>query len=114
MVAPWVPPGGLAAVKVGAPSDTVKALLIIDVKPGDVATRGYPVPALLMLRSENVAKPLTAVTVKVPLNVAAGEPGPIAIVIGFVAVVTVFLLRSCTATTTGGEIVTPAVAGAGT
>src|SRR5205809_1002009 len=63
-----------------------------------------------MLRFENVATPFTALTVKVPFNVADGDPGPSAIVTALVAPATTLPLASCTATVTAGEIVTPAVA----
>src|SRR5438552_537262 len=51
--------------------------LFTPVNPLDVARRRYPLPALLIDRSENVATPPTAATVFVPETVpATGLPAP--------------------------------------
>src|SRR6266571_529962 len=66
-----------------------------------------------MLRSENVATPLTALRLSVPAS--APPPGlvPIATVMRVVALVTVLPKASWTATWTAGLIAAPAVDGLG-
>src|SRR5436309_15656970 len=70
--APAAPFGGCTvnASCVAAAADTVKGLLVALVGPEAAAVSVYPVPALLMLRSPNVATPPTAAAVVVPESVA--------------------------------------------
>jgi len=56
---------------------------------GDDATSEYPVPALSILRSVNLATPLVALTVVVPESVPPAQFDSSATVISFVAVVAV-------------------------
>src|SRR5260370_16792914 len=70
------------------PAVTLNALLVAPVSDEALAARVYPVPAWLMLRFENVATPLEALTVNVPPSVPLDGFVPMAIVIGFVAEVT--------------------------
>src|SRR5712691_3731932 len=51
------------------PAVTLNALLVVPVSDEALAARVYPVPAWLMLRFENVATPLEALTVNVPPSV---------------------------------------------
>src|ERR1700719_3969740 len=67
---------------VAAPT-TLNALLVALVSPVALAVSVYPVPALLMLKFENVATPLTAVTCAVPPSVPLEGFVPMAIVIWF-------------------------------
>ncbi len=62
---------------------------VAEVNPVDVATSVYPTPALLMERSLNVATPLTALRVSVPLSVPLDGLAPSAMVTGDAALVTV-------------------------
>src|SRR5690242_6100179 len=62
-----------------------------------------------MLRLENVATPATAAAVAVPESVPLAGLVPIAMVMLFVAVVTVLPDASCTVTLTAGAIEAPAV-----
>jgi hypothetical protein len=61
-----------------------------------------------MLKFENVATPLTGVAVNVPASVPADGLVPIAIVTGFVAVVTTLPCASSTLTATAGVMELPA------
>src|SRR5579862_9503892 len=70
----------------------------------------YPVPAALSVRFANVAQPLEAAAVNVPPSVALPGFVPTAIVMLFVAVVTVLPTPSCTHTFTPGVIAAPAAA----
>ena len=84
--------------------------LLTAVSPLEVARRRYPLPALLMDRSENVATPATAATVLVPESV----PPPGFALAGILSVtfpvncVTVLPNASCAVTCTGGVITAPA------
>jgi hypothetical protein len=80
----WTPKANL----LGVPAVTLKAELTALVRPADVAIKVYPVPALLTLRLENVATPLTAVTVIVPESVPLEGLVPIAMTIWLFADVT--------------------------
>src|SRR5712691_3360104 len=88
----------------------LKVLLVAPVKPLLAAVNVYPVPVLLIDRSLNVATPLEADAVVVPLNVP--EPGfvPIATVIDADEPVTTFPLASSTDTCSAGLIDVPATA----
>ena len=70
----------------------------------------YPDPARSIERFENVATPLTAFTVVVPLSVPAPGLVPIVRVIGLEALVTVCPSASWIVTRTAGVTAAPAVA----
>ena len=65
-------------------------------------------PALLMLKFENVATPATAAAVAVPVSVPLDGVVPMAIVTWFVAVVTTLPCASSMLTVTAGVIMPPA------
>src|SRR5438552_7412309 len=93
----------------GGPT-TLNALLVAPVRPVADAVSVYPVPAVLMLRLEKVATPLTAATVVVPERVPLAGLVPIASVMLVVAVVTVLPWESWTANCSAGVIAAPAAA----
>jgi hypothetical protein len=74
---------------VAAPGEMLNAELVAPVSVPDEALSVYPVPALSIDRFENVATPLTALTLVVPESVPLLGFVPIAIVIDAVEVVTV-------------------------
>src|SRR5512135_546192 len=81
-----------------------------DVSAGkEVACRVYPVPALSMLKDENVATPFTADAVAVPDRVPPFGLSKMATVMLRVSVVTRLPCASWTSTCTAGEIGEPAV-----
>src|SRR5919198_4055941 len=84
------------------------AALAADVRPVAPALSAYPVPARAILRSANVAMPLTAVFVSVPARTPPIGFVPMATVTAVDAVVTVLPNASCTATCTLGVIARPA------
>jgi hypothetical protein len=53
-----------------------KGALVVPAKPVAAAESMYPVPALSMLRLENVATPATALTAVVPESTASPSPVP--------------------------------------
>ena len=79
------------------------------VNPLEVASKVYPVPALLILKSLNVATPLEAAFVSVPLSVPLPALLFMAIVTLSVAEVTRLSFASRIRTVTAGEIELPAV-----
>jgi hypothetical protein len=82
-----------------APTEMLKVLLVASVKPLLDAVSVYPVPLLSIDSPLNVATPLTALAVAVPLNVPLLGFVPIATVIEAVLLVTVLPPASCTVTT---------------
>src|SRR5207302_1475778 len=93
----------------GGPT-TLNALLVAPVRPVANAVSVYPVPAVLMLRLEKVATPLTAATVVGKGGVQGEGLVRIASVMLVVAVVTGLPWASWTATCMAGVIPAPAAA----
>ncbi len=98
------------ASRAARPGMMLKGALDAPASPGAAAVRVYPVPALSMLTSVNVAIPFTVVRVMVPAMVPPPGFVPMPIVTTTGAVPTVFPKASCTVTWTGGVIGLPAVA----
>jgi hypothetical protein len=82
----------------------VKLALVVEGRPGLLATSVYPLPAALTDRLLKVAMPFSGLAVSVP---ARPLPPIRAIVTGLVAAGTIFPLVSSTTTWTAGEIVAP-------
>src|SRR5437773_788459 len=76
--------------------------------PPALAVSVYPVPVLVILRSKNVATPLTAATGLVPLSVPPPGLAPGATVTGPVKLGTTLLAASSALTCTAGLIAAPA------
>src|SRR6266571_6632043 len=111
IAAPAVVPVGCTVTTswVAAPGVMSNAVLVAAVRAVAVAVSVYPVPALSMLRFENVATPATAATVAVPPSVPPPAFVPITTVTSPVKSVAVFPCASRAVTCTGGEIADPAV-----
>ena len=86
----------------------LKAVVVPPVRLPSAAVRLYPVPTLLIDKLLNVAKPLTAATVAVPLSVPLPGLVPMATVTFDESELTTLPNGSSTDTCTTGEIVTPA------
>src|SRR4029077_10914474 len=97
------------AILDAAPAVTLNPVLVAPVRPPALADRGYPAPALLMLRFANVATPFTAATDCVPPSVPLDGFVPMAMVIEFVAVGTTMPWGFSTLTVPAGVIDPPAV-----
>src|SRR6266550_1412320 len=97
----------------GVPGVMLKAALVAPVTPVAAAASVYPVPALLILKVEKLATPLTAATLTAPESVPALGLLPIATVTFPVNPVAVFPCASRAVTCTAGAIATPAVAALG-
>ena len=91
------------------PAVMLKALLVAPVKTPLLAAKVYPVPVLFMDKPANVATPLTAFTVVVPLSVPPPGFVPIAIVIA-AELLTMFPPVSTTLTEMVGVMDAPACA----
>lgn len=78
----------------GDPATILKVLLVAPVRPVAAAVNVYAVPDLLIEIFENVAMPLEAFGLKVPLSVPVPGLVPMARVTESVALVTVFPLAS--------------------
>ena len=83
--------------------------LVAPVRPSAAAVSVYPLPVLSIERLENVATPLTALTVAVPERLPPPGFVPMATVTAFVAEVTVLPAPSWMATLTAGVMVAPAL-----
>src|SRR5260370_9552887 len=88
----------------GAPGVRLKVLLVAPVRPVAAAVSVYPLPALSMLRLENVATPFTAATVIVPERVPVAGLVPTATVTLVAAPVTVLPTASVSVPTVAHEL----------
>src|SRR5262245_22629335 len=86
------------ATRFAGPEVMLKEALVALVKGSELAESVYPLPDLLIERFENVATPLTAATVSVPLRVPLPGLVPMAIVTFAVDDVTRLSLTSRTST----------------
>src|SRR5260370_12034749 len=91
----------------GAPGVRLKALLVAPVRPVAAAVSVYPLPALSILRVENVATPFTAATVVVPDRVPLAGLLPTATVTIVAAPVTGFPAASSPIPATPGVTAPP-------
>src|SRR5581483_3371871 len=90
---------------VAAPAVMLNAELVAPVRPVLAAVRVYPLPALSIARSLNVAIPPAAATVLVPLRVPELGFVPIATVIDAVLLVTRLTFASCICRVTAGVMI---------
>ncbi len=105
--------GGMVNTKRLSALKTVNAELVAPERPELVAVNVYPVPAALMLRPENVAIPLTALVVNVPVSRPLPGLAPMDNATELFAEVTVLPNESSIATVTAGVIGVPILASAG-
>src|SRR6266513_4100488 len=88
---------------VGGGGMTLNAGLFFEGSPATVAVSVYPLPAMSMRRSANLATPFTACAVSVPLSFAPVGWAPSATVTKLSAPATRVPVESTTATRTGGR-----------